>query len=129
MNEEWRDVVGYEGYYQVSNSGRVKALSRVVPHMSGTRSTKECIMSLRLRHDGYHDVCLRVTKVHKMKLVHRLVAEAFLPNLDNKPEVNHINGDKSCQEAGNLEWVTTSENGLHSRNVLGNVHGPQRWAQ
>lgn len=70
-------------------------------------------------HRGYEAVSLYKNNKRTHKTVHRLVAEAFIPNPDNKPEVNHINGDKADNRIENLEWVTRSENKLHRYRVLG----------
>lgn len=108
--EEWRDVRGYTGVYQVSNLGRVR---RVAP--DSTRVLKPW------RHNaGYSCVTLSLNKKESKPLVHRLVAEAFLPNPANKPQINHINGVKTDNRVTNLEWCSNRENALHSANVLGN---------
>lgn len=104
MKEEWRDIKGYEGLYQVSNLGRVKSF----------KGRKERLFTLYLRKDGYYEVGLRKDKTRKFKLVHRLVAEAFIPNSDDKPQVNHINGLKTDNHLNNLEWCTAKENTNHA---------------
>ena len=113
-NEEWRDVVGYEGLYQVSNMGRVKSLGR--KDRFG-RVIKERILEPAVTHNGYLRVGLHVDGKRKMLRVHRLVCEAFHENPDNKSEVNHVNEDKTDNRACNLEWSTRTENCNHgSRN-------------
>lgn len=115
MNEIWKDIHGYEGLYQVSNLGRVKRLSRIVDAGNGARRTlPEMIMSFRENKLGYHYVGL--TKNHKQKimLIHRLVASAFLENVQNKPEVNHIDGVKANNSVSNLDWCTRQENKQHA---------------
>lgn len=104
--EIWKDVIGYEGLYQVSNLGRIKSLPR-----NGT--VKNTII---LRTDGklYDVVRLRKNDIPKPFLVHRLVAIAFIPNHENKPCVNHIDGIKHNNMLSNLEWVTRSENEKHA---------------
>ena len=106
-NEEWRDVVGYEGYYQVSNEGRVKSF----------KWNKERFLKPSMDKDGYLLVTLCAGGKPKTLKVHRLVCEAFHENPDNKPQVNHINEDKTDNRACNLEWCTCKQNVNHgSRN-------------
>ena len=112
--EEWRDIAGYEGLYQVSNMGRVKSLERTVTRKNGRKlSVKEWILKPETIHNGYLRVALEDSGKRKRFLIHRLVCEAFLENPKNKPEVNHINEDKSDNRACNLEWVTKEENINH----------------
>lgn len=101
--EEWRDVVGYEGKYKVSNSGRVVSLLRKQP--------KE--MKQFLNTFGCLQVMLSYNGKTKSIRIHRLVADAFIPNIDNKPQINHINEIKTDNTVSNLEWVTNKENQNH----------------
>ena len=103
--EEWRDVVGYEGFYQVSNLGRVRSLPR--------KKCKGKVLSLRL-HEKYYDVLLSVAGQSKRHRVHRLVAAAFIPNPDNLPEVNHIDGNGGNNSVSNLEWCDRHRNHHHA---------------
>ena len=105
-NEEWRDVAGYEGLYQVSSEGRVKSLER-----KGRKS--ERILKPGVRSKGYLFVGLWAGGKRKMFSVHRLVCQAFHDNPDNKTDVNHINEDKTDNRACNLEWCTRRENCNH----------------
>lgn len=117
--EEWRDIKGYEGIYQVSNLGRVRSLDRFVrthERFGGTRLVKGKIKSLPLL-VGYPTVNLDKDYKHKVEYVHRLVAEAFIPNPENKPEVNHKDANKTNNNAENLEWVTHLENVQHSERL------------
>lgn len=112
MEEEWRDLEGYEGLYQVSNLGRVKALERVI-------TLPEKILEGTITENGYVQVRLTKDKTAKSELVHRLVANTFIPNPDNKPDVNHKLGIKTDNRVTELEWNTKSENQLHAYRVLG----------
>ncbi len=121
MTELWRDIPGYEGRYQVSNLGRVKSLARVVERRSNTPfQLPERLLRPRLSHKGYLLAALCKESTQKNISVHRLVAEAFIPNPADLPEVNHIDGNKTNNRVTNLEWVTTKENTKHSIEVLGN---------
>jgi hypothetical protein len=109
--ENWKDVKGYEGLYQVSNLGRIKSLSHI--NYLG-RLRQKCILGNRLSDRGYHTAVLYNNGKPKSFRVHRLVANAFIDNSNNKPHVNHIDGVKSNNLVTNLEWVTISENQKHA---------------
>ena len=107
MEEIWRDVKEYEGYYQVSNRGIVKSLNY-------NHTGKEGIMKAQDNGDGY--LYVNLWKEGKMKscTIHRLVAIAFLPNPNNLPEVNHISEDKSDNRVENLEWCSRLYNNTYN---------------
>ena len=109
-DEIWKDIQGYEGQYQVSNYGRIKSLSRKISNGTGYYISKEKILKGHVNTKGYIQVELQ----GKPLLVHRLVAEAFIENPYDKPQVNHIDGDKSNNMTTNLEWVTNGENQIHA---------------
>ncbi len=118
MNEIWKDIRGYEGFYQVSNLGRVKTLSRKVLRENQTKPffTKERITSGTDHGNGYKYVSL--THPRKNYYVHRLVAETFIPNPDNKKCVNHKDFDRANNNVENLEWCTHKENSEYSSDNL-----------
>ena len=101
MKEVWKDIEGYEGLYQVSNLGRVKRVKT-------DRILKGCKDK-----GGYLVIGLYKNNVMSTKTIHRLVAQAFIPNPENKPEVNHIDEDKANNKVNNLEWMTRKENNNH----------------
>lgn len=107
--EIWKDVKGYEGLYQISNFGNLKSLERKVRDWKGERTVKESLMCFTVR-SGYYNVVLRKQGHRESKQIHRLVAEAFIPNPESKPIVNHkdFNRKNNCVE--NLEWCTQKEN-------------------
>lgn len=112
-NEIWKDIPGFEGYYQVSNLGRIKSLERVVAcsvRLGGFRTKGETIRKQDIGSKGYHRVYLQKDKIGKKYLVHRLVAEAFVANPNNFPQVNHKDENKGNNKASNLEWCTAEYN-------------------
>lgn len=109
--EEWRDVIGYEGIYQVSSYGNVRSLDRVIIRKNGHPMTiKGRLLSDCEDSQTYGNIHLYKDGVRKREYVHRLVAQAFLPNPDNLPCVDHVNGDKKDNRASNLRWVSFYEN-------------------
>lgn len=112
MEEIWKPVKGFEGYYEVSNLGRVRSIDRVVVDnvRNCERLLKGKILIQRNNSNGYMGIMF--CKEHKLynKYVHRLVAETFIPNPDNLPQVNHKDEDKSNNRADNLEWCTSFYN-------------------
>lgn len=115
MEEIWKDILGYEGIYMVSNIGRVKSLDRYIDHPITKKTLLKGVMrEIDINSDGYPLIRLCKNGMSVSRSVHRYVAEAFIPNPLNLPEVNHKNGVKTDNSVENLEWVTRSENQLHA---------------
>jgi hypothetical protein len=114
--EIWKDIVGWEGYYQVSNKSRIRSLNRKIVNSIGrTHYLKGIVLKNITPKEFYPYVCLRKNGLNIPQTVHRLVALAFIPNPENKPEVNHKDGNKHNYNIDNLEWSTKSENAIHAR--------------
>ena len=123
----WKAVVGYEGHYEVSSTGQVRSLDMYLTCRNGAkRLQKGRIKPLYKNNRGYVTVCLTKNRITNRKLVHRLVAEAFINNVEGKPQVNHIDGDVTNNKASNLEWVTDNENKKHSSIANGGTQRPQK---
>lgn len=120
MQEIWKNIEGYCNFYQISNLGRVKSLSRVVNSRiknHTTRKVKEKILKPILR-TGYYSVNLYINETEKQFCpIHRLVAKAFIYNPKNLPQVNHIDGNKLNNNVNNLEWCTAKENIIHAHKM------------
>ena len=120
MEEIWKDVVGFEGFYKVSNDGKIKSLCRNIPFTNrwGQRITKksgEIIMKpKKISTCGYIRIQLMKNATAKIYSLHRIVALAFLENPENLPQVNHKDGNKLNNNDWNLEWCTNSHNQLHA---------------
>ena len=113
--EEWRDIIGYDGLYQISNLGRVKSLSRLVPHWKGGQSLlKETIRKTNVNGNGYIVVQLHNDGVKATHEVHRLIAEAFIPNPNNYPTVMFRNGNRTDLTLSNLFWTNNSDKNFHT---------------
>lgn len=104
MVEIWKDIKGYEGRYKVSNLGNVKSLL----------GKKERILKSLNHTEGYYKVILYKENIAKNKCIHRLVAEAFIDNPQNKKDINHKDGNKHNNNVSNLEWCTRKENVIHA---------------
>ena len=116
---EWKPIEGYEGYYEVSDMGVVRSLDRVIVDKNGVSYRKRGRIMKQTRskvrdNNGYLVVNLRRNHTSYVACVRKLVAMAFIPNPKNLPTVNHKNGDKTNNEASNLEWASYSENNKHA---------------
>lgn len=110
INEIWKDMPEWCGYYQVSNLGKVRSLTRkTASRPANGKALKEFYST-----NGYLMVCFSKESKLKRFLIHRLVAICFLENKNNYPVVNHKNGNKLDNRADNLEWCTTSQNAMHA---------------
>lgn len=114
-NEIWKDVKGFEGFYQVSSNGNVRSLDRHVQRGNSLQFVKGKILKpVPNVKSGYLTVGFKNGLASKRLYVHRLVAALFLENPENKPQVNHLDGDKSNCHFNNLEWATSLENHEHA---------------
>ena len=128
MEEVWKDVVGYEGLYEVSSLGRVRSVDRIVAYRDGRkRFFKSAILQQRASTTSkYLSVPLYKDAKMKRHRVHRLVAEAFVPNPEEKPQVGHKDENYLNNAASNLEWVTIRENNsmpIHKARISGANNG------
>lgn len=120
LNEIWKPIPNFEGLYEVSNLGRVKALKRKKNCNRGWGWIKEHIMkqtNTNANSEYYRVPLTNKEHIRKYYLVHRLVAQAFIPNPNNLPQVNHIDGDKSNNTIENLEWTTREDNIKHAYKI------------
>jgi len=126
--EEWRDIKGFEGHYQVSNLGNVRSLDRQI-RIKGKhqkfRKSKGVNLVKTPDWDGYLNVGLCLNGKVTRRTVHRLVAMAFIPNPENKATVNHKDSNRANNKLLNLEWATISENAKHGYR-FGNVRPPSQ---
>lgn len=117
-SEIWKDIDGYEGRYQVSNMGNVRSLYY---HNTKGIVRVKCLKPATDK-KGYLRCALSKSNKLVTYKIHRLVATAFIPNPENLPQVNHINGDKSDNRIGNLEWCNNSQNQIHAYKNGLNAH-------
>jgi hypothetical protein len=110
--EIWKDVIGYEGFYQVSNFGNVKR----VGSFRGVNKAylNDYYLNPRDNGKGYLRIKLTINNKSKRVMLHRIIAEAFIENQNNYPVINHINGNRQDNRIENLEWCTQSQNCLHA---------------
>jgi NUMOD4 motif-containing protein/HNH endonuclease/NUMOD1 domain-containing protein len=127
MNEEieiFVSVNGYDGIYEISNFGRIKSLKRNIEYLNKNGNVVNCVLPEKIlipgvHTNGYLKISLYKNAKEERFFIHRLVAIHFILNPENKPQVNHKDGDRKNCKLNNLEWATGSENKIHSFTVLG----------
>lgn len=119
MKEIWKDIKNYEGYYQVSNTGKIRSLDRyIISKLKNTDKVKIKGKTLKLVIRGsYYSIQLFKNGKYNQRPIHRIVAETFIANVQNKPQINHIDGNKLNNYIDNLEWCTQSENMKHAYDI------------
>lgn len=119
MEEIFKDVVNYEGIYQISNFGNIKTLKRNIYNKLGKLHyiQPEKLLKPTVFKNGYKYISMHKNKKVKVKTIHSLVAEAFIYNIHNKRTINHIDGNKLNNHISNLEWATDKENLEHNFNI------------
>lgn len=115
MNENWKEILGYEGYYQISNFGNIRSLNRFV----NGREYKGKTLKPLIGYGGYLSIQLRKNVTKGCFYIHRLVAEHFIPNPENKQFINHKDENKLNPASSNLEWMTQKENHIYSNKGAG----------
>lgn len=111
----WKDIIGFEGIYEISDSGIVRSKDRMCVDSLGRKRFREGkVLNPDIAPNGYYRVSLANGKKRKQKYLHRLLAEYFIPNPKNLPQVNHKDGNKLNCSLDNLEWVSVQENTIHA---------------
>ena len=114
MNEIWKDVIGYEKYYQISNFGNLRSKDRESKNGKGVIIIKQKNLKPQPNSSGYLRFSLKCNNIERKIFIHRMVALAFVENSDNKPQVNHKDSNYLNNHSDNLEWVTIRENFDHA---------------
>lgn len=121
---EWIAIEGYEDFYEINKNGDIRSKDRTITDKIGrTRTWKGQMLNPDIAPNGYYRVTFSVNRKRKQVYVHRLLAKYFIPNPNNLPQVNHLDGDKLNNKIENLEWVTAQENTIHAyKNGLINLN-------
>jgi hypothetical protein len=114
MEEIWKEIPGYEGYYEVSNHGQVRSLDRMIKNKKGFYLKKGQIIKPHIWGHGYNRISLHKNRKYTRHSVHILVANVYITKIKDKPIINHKDGNKINNHVDNLEWVTHQENRLHA---------------
>lgn len=115
MNEIWKPIKKFEGYYEISNLGNIRSIERtIITKNNVQRIVKSKQLKLSVNEHGYLITTIRINNVPYNLKIHRIVAQTFIPNPDNKKTVNHIDCNKLNNAVSNLEWSTHSENIQHA---------------
>ena len=126
MEEIWKPIPGYEGFYEASTFGRIRSVERIAIGRWGRNHRKSHVLSQNDVHDGYKQVKFSIDGIKSQPSVHRLIAETFIDNPHNLPQVNHKDGNPGNNRVENLEWCTASENSQHRNRVLGKWVGHKK---
>lgn len=110
----WKDIPGFEGFYEINIIGEVKGKQRIIKRQKGITTINPKFLTSRINNCGYMEVRLSKHGKTHTKFIHNLLGQTFIPNLENKPQINHKNGIKLDNRLSNLEWVTHSENMRHA---------------
>lgn len=124
--EIWKDIPGYEGFYQASTLGRIRSVDRRVYSKSGSRLAPGTIRSPRIGSRGYMNIYLSRDGKKRIFTIHRIIATTFIENPNNLPIINHKNGNPSDNRVSNLEWCDLFYNYVHASEVLGRNCGTRR---
>ena len=130
LNMNWVKIKGYEEFYEISPSGEIRSKDRTVTDKIGrTRSWKGKVLNPDVAPNGYYRVSFSINRKRKQFYVHRLIAEYFIPNPDNLPQVNHIDGNKLNNSLDNLEWVTVQDNVIHAykNGLINHISGKEHF--
>lgn len=130
FNMNWVKIKGYEDFYEISLNGKIRSKDRtMIDKIGRTRSREGKILNPDIAPNGYYRVTFSINRKRKQFYVHRLIAEHFIPNPKNLPQVNHIDGNKLNNSLDNLEWVTVQDNVIHAykNGLINHVSGEKHF--